>query len=271
MHYFACRNGEAADADPHSVLTWPEGNGWLVRQLVMWLAAKGVPPIQGGALCTRVESRRTGAELDIYLAAEQRSQRVYADHVIWAAPAFTLARAWSNPDAGFRETVGRIKTSQWLVANLTLDSEPLDLGPAGLARDHVLRDSEALGYVVATHQTIRVKPGPTVLTYYWPLADETPREARGRLMTTAWKVWVDRIIDELSKPDPQLRRHLRRIDLWCWPQAMSRPAPGFLALPARNMLAGLAGPLHFAYADLSGWSLFEEAKHAGVQAAHAIR
>ena len=269
--YFACRNGAAADADPHSVLTWPEGNGWLVRQMVTWLTAKGGPRLQGQALCTRVETRRTGAEIDIYLATEQRSLRVHADHVIWAAPAFTLARAWSNPQAGFRDIVSAIETSPWLVANLTLDSAPLDLGPAGLAWDNVLRESEALGYVVATHQTIRVKPGPTILTYYWPLADEAPREARARLMTTPWKVWADRIIDELSKPHPQLRRQLRRIALWRWPHAMSRPVPVFLSLPARDMLAGLAGPLHFAHADLSGLSLFEEANHAGVRAAHAIR
>ena len=271
LHYFACRDGEAADADPHSVLTWAEGNGWLVKQLVAWLASRGAPPIRGGALCTRLETRRSGAELDIYLGAEHRTIRVRAEHVIWAAPAFTLARAWINAGAGFRDAAAQIETSPWLVANLTLDSTPADLGPAGLAWDNVLHDSQALGYVVATHQTIRVKAGPTVLTYYWPLAGEAPRAARARLMTSDWKAWVAPIIAELSKPHPLLRRQLRRIDLWRWPHAMARPTPGFLTLPARAMLAALKGPLHFAHADLSGLSLFEEANYAGVMAASAVR
>ena len=82
---------------------------------------------------------------------------------------------------------------------------------------------------------------------------------------------ADPIIAELSKPHPLLRRQLRRIDLWQWPHAMARPTPGFLTLPARAMLAALKGPLHFAHADLSGLSLFEEANYAGVMAASALR
>ncbi|HVF97487.1 MAG TPA: FAD-dependent oxidoreductase, partial [Flavisolibacter sp.] len=33
IHYFACRKGKGANAVHSDVLTWPEGNGWLVQQL----------------------------------------------------------------------------------------------------------------------------------------------------------------------------------------------------------------------------------------------
>ena len=270
IHYFAGRNGAARDADAHNVLTWPEGNGWLVRQMQAWLKAKRVAPIQTGALCTRIETATGHALIDIFHAAEKRSVRYRAERVIWAAPAFTLARAWVNPAPGLVAAASAIVTSPWLVANLALDTLPRDAGPAPIAWDNVLRDSPALGYVVATHQTIQSGPGPTVLTYYWPLAEFPPREARARLANQPWETWVESILAELSKPHPGLRRQLQRIDLWRWPHAMPRPVPGTLSAPARAALGGLSGSLLFAHSDLSGLPLFEEAHFAGVRAAGMV-
>jgi hypothetical protein len=271
MHYFACRDGRAQEADPHSVLTWPEGNAWLVRQMAAWVRGKAPAALAPQAACVRLETAGTYAEIDIYLAAENRVLRYRADHVIWAAPAHVLARVWVNPPAGLREAAMQIEVSPWLTANLTLDRMPRDGGPAALSWDNVLYDSPALGYVVATHQEIRVRPGATVLTYYWPLADDTPVAGRKRLLDTPWQTWADTIVGELSKPHPGLRDALKRIDVWRWPHAMARPTPGYLTLPIRKLLADLRGPLAFAHADLSGLSLFEEANYAGVHAADRIK
>ncbi|MBI3375449.1 MAG: NAD(P)-binding protein [Betaproteobacteria bacterium] len=271
LHYYACRDGQAANADSHSVLTWPEGNGWIVKRLSEWLQAHGAAPVQTRALCTRLSTTRTGAELDIFLAAEQRSIRVRAEQVLWAAPAFVLARVWENPPPGLREAAARVDYVPWLVANLTLDARPDDLGPAGLAWDNVLYESNALGYVVATHQAIRVKPGATVITWYRPLTDGSPREARMRLANTDWKTWVDEIVAELARPHPALPGLLKRIDIWRWAHAMPRPVPGFLRRPLSALLAGLDRPLAFAHSDLGGLSLFEEAHDAGVRAAQRVR
>ena len=270
LHYHACRDGQAANADPHSVLTWPEGNGWLVKRIVEWLGARKAGTIQAGAMCTRVVTSRAGAELDIYLAHEDRTIRVVAGHVIWAAPAFVLARVWDNPPPGLREACARVDYAPWLVANLTLDALPSDLGPAGLAWDNVLYDSPSVGYVVATHQAMRVKPGATVITWYRPLAEMTPREGRSILVNRGWQAWVDEIVAELSRPHPALPGLLKRIDLWRWGHAMPRPVPGFLGDPLRALIGGLHRPLSFAHSDLSGISLFEEAHDAGVRAARRV-
>ncbi|MBL8383641.1 MAG: NAD(P)-binding protein [Burkholderiales bacterium] len=270
LHYFACRDGVAADADPHNVLTWPEGNGHLVRRLVGWLRDRGVPPIRTGAPCIRLATARGGAVLDIYHAAERRSVRYRAARVIWAAPAFALARVWENAPPAFAALARSIDVSPWLTANLTLASLPEDAGPAPLAWDNVLFDSPALGYVVATHQRMRVAPGPTVLTYYWPLADLDPAAGRARLAAAPWQAWAAPILDELARPHPGLRRQLQRLDLWRWPHAMPRPVPGFRAAPVRAALAALDGPLLFAHSDLSGMPLFEEAHWAGVRAARRL-
>ena len=271
LHYYACRDSLARDADPHAVLTWPEGNGWLVRQIGAWLRARAPNAWEPRSACVRLSTAASYAEIDIYSERENRLIRYRADQVIWAAPAQVLARVWDNPPAALRPAVAQIEVSPWLVANLRLDHLPLDAGPMGLAWDNVLYDSPALGYVVATHQTVSVKPGATVLTYYWPLADQPVAAARRRLLETPWQTWADTIIAELSRPHPGLREALTRIDIWRWPHAMARPVPGFLTQPVRQLLADLRRPLSFAHADLTGISLFEEANYAGVQAADAAR
>jgi len=271
LHYYASRDGLALDADPHGVLTWPEGNGWLVKQMLAWLRAQGAGSIEPRSACVRLETAASHAEIDIYSAQEDRIIRYRADQLIWAAPAQVLARVWTNAPAGLREAAAQIQLSPWLVANLTLDHLPVDAGPYGLAWDNILYDSPALGYVVSTHQTVSVKPGATVLTYYWPLSDQPIAQARQRLYETPWQGWAETIINELSRPHPALRAMLKHIDIWRWPHAMARPVPGFLSAPIRNLLAGLQQPLSFAHADLTGMSLFEEANYAGVRAANFAR
>jgi protoporphyrinogen oxidase len=279
IHYFACRDGLAQDADPQAVLTWPEGNGFLVRKLEEWLlsrlsTASRANAIQVSAACTRLITEPGRALLDVYLAAEKRSIRVEAKRLIWAAPAFVLAQVWDNAPPSFKETT-RVETSPWLTATLTLKEPPPEregVG-AGLAWDNVLYQGAGLGYVVANHQTLRVtapfaKPhGQTLITYYWPLTAQPPREARRALAETPWQQFARTIINELEVPHPGIAKLVERIDLWRWPHAMPRPTPGFRSHPLRAMLKNLRAPLAFAHSDLSGLSLFEEAHQAGVLAA----
>ena len=267
MHYFASRSGQAQNADAHSVLTWPEGNGFLTRRTGEWLQERVSGPFTRNALCTKLVTGKGFAEFDIYHAAENRSVRYRANRVLWAAPSFVLARVWDNPPAAFRRAVAGIETVPWLVANLHLREPPRDTGPAPLAWDNVIYNSNALGYVVATHQTMRRQPGATVLTYYWPHSGETPAVARKRLMETPWAEWIKAILADLRRPHPDLAKSLERVELWRWGHGMPQPSPGFLTAPARAALASLKGSLVFAHADLSGMSLFEEANHAGVRAA----
>ena len=267
VHYFACRSGQAKNADPHSVLTWPEGNGYLTRRLEEWLQERVTGLFSAGAICTKVVASKTHTEIDIYYASENRSVRYKARRVLWAAPAFVLARVWDNAPPQFRDAVKTIEYVPWLVANLHLMKPPEDAGPAPLSWDNVIYNSNALGYVVATHQTIRTRPGPTVLTYYWPHSGEPPAQARKRMMDTPWPEWIKAILADLRRPHERIAHSIERIDLWRWGHAMPQPSPGFLTSPARAALAGLQGPLVFAHSDLSGLSLFEEANYAGVRAA----
>jgi glycine/D-amino acid oxidase-like deaminating enzyme len=250
IHYFASRAPQ--ETGP---LTWPEGNGWITRRLLEIVGDK----VKTGQIVTRIA--REGRLWSV----STPEARWIADAVIFAAPSFLAARMLDNGPA-----TPDFQYSPWLTANLTLDRWPSERG-APVAWDNVIVDSPSLGYVVATHQSLRMHVPRTVWTYYWALADGPPRANREWLLAQDWGSLSTRILDDLSRAHPDIRECVSRIDICRMGHAMIRPTPGFLSSPARRQLRAHGERLYFAHSDLSGLSLFEEAQHRGVAAAdHAL-
>jgi glycine/D-amino acid oxidase-like deaminating enzyme len=251
LHYFAAR-GQAEDKGP---LTWAEGNGWIIKRLLEIIGSH----VRTGAFVWKI--RKDGSRYRV-LAGDTD---YHADAVIFAAPVFLVRYLMDNAGPWPGEY------SPWLTANLTLDRLPAEKGfPA--AWDNVIYRSPALGYVVATHQSLRLHHPKTVWTYYWALAEGTPAEERRRLIEKDWGYWMAAILSDLSQAHPDIRQCVSRIDIMRLGPAMIRPSPGFIFSPDRAQRARLRGRLVFANSDLSGLSLFEEAQYRGVQAAaHILR
>ena len=132
----------------------------------------------------------------------------------------------------------------------------------------MLYDSKGLGYVSATHQLLRRHVEGTVLTYYRALDDVTPAEGRRLLLETPQHAWTEAILSEMEIVHPDIRRLCTRLDVWRNGHAMRRPTVGGLFGGARERLADFShARLQLAHADLSGFSLFEEAQYRGVVAA----
>ena len=127
-----------------------------------------------------------------------------ADAVIFAAPSFLAARMIDGGPA-----TPDFQYSPWLTANLTLDRWPSERG-APVAWDNVIVDSPSLGYVVATHQSLRTHVPATVWTYYWALADGPPRVNREWLLAQDWRSLATRILDDLSRAHPDIRECVSR-------------------------------------------------------------
>ncbi|MCL2589755.1 MAG: FAD-dependent oxidoreductase [Betaproteobacteria bacterium] len=277
IHYFTCRTGKGATPEGKTddgVLTAPEGNGWLVDGL-RGLIARALPP---GASWLRTQQAvyalrqdAGGCEADVWDAASQTSLRVHARHVIWSAPLFLLPHLASGLPDDLVETIAGITHAPWLVANLTLDAPLPNTGAgAGVAWDNVLQDSPALGYVLATHQNIRLAPGPTVLTYYYALAEYPPAVARQILLDRSHEEWAEFILNDLSRAHGGLRERVSQLDIFRHGHAMARPLPGFRDPTRRQRLTAGWDRVRFAHADVSGLSLFEEANYHGVRAAEEI-
>ncbi|MBP7676464.1 MAG: FAD-dependent oxidoreductase [Thermoanaerobaculia bacterium] len=268
IHYFASRlRGTAPDEpfeEPASFLTWPEGNGRLVKHLVT--AAGG--RIVTAAVVFDVVPRSGGATLRWLDAPRNEVVEVAARHVVYALPRYTAAKVlapWRESPPAFLRA---FEYAPWLVANLTLSGRPADRG-FPLCWDNVLYDSRGLGYVVATHQGGR-SHGPTVLTYYLVFAGEEPRKAREKLLSATWKELAEAVLADLSRAHPDLPSLVTNVDVHLWGHAMARPHPGFVWHPDREALERPVGRVRFAHADASGLPLFEEAQDAGVRSAESI-
>ena len=252
MHYFAAR-----EPDERGPLTWPDGNGWITKRLLAKLGGY----VETNAPVSRV--RREGSRWRLTSARAEYD----ADIVIWAAPAFVAPYVVDELRAE-RHRTGFVY-SPWLTANITLERWPAERGIEP-AWDNVIYDSAGLGYVVATHQSLRTFEPRTVWTYYHAFADLTPELAREELVRRDWSYWRDRILDDLSRAHPDIRDCVSRVDVLRLGHAMIRPTVGFLTAPERNRPTGLPGFFH-AHSDQSGLSLFEEAQYNGVVAArHAL-
>jgi len=249
IHYFASREPEE-----RGPLTWPEGNGWIVRRLL-----------------ERVGGFVRSGEMVHHISPLGRGYRVlsgdteyHAECLIFAAPTF-LAPYLIEGFAPLRE----FEYSPWLTANLTLDHLPESYAKDA-TWDNVVMDSPTLGYVDATHQTLRTHTERTVWTFYWALADGTASQNRQVLLERDWNYWKDAILHDLERVHPDIRRSVSRIDIMRMGHAMARPRPGAVFSSERQKLRALAGRLLFANSDLSGFSIFEEAQFRGVHAAEEV-
>ena len=250
IQYFASREPE--EKGP---LTWPEGNGWIVRRLLERMGSF----VRTGQMVHKIV--RSGRGVRVFAGDTGYD----AAFVIFAAPTF-LAPYLIDGLAPLRT----FEYSPWLTANLTLDHLPKNYG-IDPTWDTVFMESPTLGYVDAMHQTLRTHVDRTVWTFYWALAAGSPSQNRRSLLSTDWNYWKEAILHDLERVHLDIRQCVSRIDIMRMGHAMARPTVGSIFSSERRNLARPQDPILFANSDLSGFSIFEEAQYRGVVAAeHAL-
>ncbi len=266
IHYFAARKGQAANAKHQDVLTWPQGNGWLVEQLQKEYSDK----IKLNSLVTSIRTLADGVEIRYLDVISGHLQAIRAQQCIVAIPQFVAARLLA-PDAARHKLVQQHFTyAPWMVANLTVSTLQERRGE-GLSWDNVIYNSEALGYVDATHQSIKQHEPAKVLTYYWPLTGGDVISERKKAAARTHEEWVQLILQDLVKVHENIAKAVTNIDIMIWGHGMIRPVKNFIHGEARRMLKEpIEGKIFFAHTDLAGLSLFEEGFYQGRQAAEAV-
>ncbi|MEO8526455.1 MAG: FAD-dependent oxidoreductase [Caldimonas sp.] len=276
LHYFASRHGfrapggdVAQNADGgDGILTWPEGNAWLAERLAAPLGDR----LQPGRVVLRVREGRDEVSVDTWNAAMMQGERWIAPRVVLATPLFISVRLLESPTPALLDAAKVMRYAPWLVANLHLDAALDDRPGAPPSWDNVPYGAIGLGYVDAMHQSTLPFAGPTVLTVYRELGGNSVAELasnRSLLLNEDWRKWAGRIVASLTMLHPDLPAKLRRADLMRYGHAMSVPAPGVRSSAALQALALPQRRVHFAHADLSAYSVFEEALFHGTRAGRA--
>lgn len=265
IHYFASRTGVGANADAQTVLTWPEGNGWIVNQL----KSRHLSHIRGNSLVYSIEERDGRIHTHV-MDVENKIRRGYISrHLVFAGPRFAAAKVIRELVEHPPDYMASMNYTPWMVANVSLNSLPKGEG-SPLSWDNVSFYSDSLGYIVATHQELNSFPAATVITYYLPLSGPDPRAARDQASKKTRAQWVEMVVADLKQMHPGIEDQIENIDVWIWGHGMICPSPGFIWGGKREKLQASIGNIHFAHSDMSGISIFEEAQYRGVQAARKI-
>lgn len=269
LHYFACRDGfhfrhgdDSPGTDADDVLTWPEGNAWLMQRLAAPHAAHTLT----GQLAVRVTEEGERVHIDTLDLAGGKIIRWRARRAILAVPLFIATRLFSSPPAALAEAARNLRHAPWLVANLHIGEglrQAHDQPP--LSWDNVVYGGAGLGYVNAMNQSTRPYEGETVLTYYRALGNDDGA-GRKALLENNWEHWRDAILADLAPAHPDLAGKLREVQIMRYGHAMAIPGPGRRGDAQLAALREPQGRIAFAHSDLSAYSIFEEAFHWGLKA-----
>jgi predicted NAD/FAD-binding protein len=265
IHYFAGRKGKGTNAEHGDILTWPEGNGFLIQQLKLNIKSQ----LQNHCLATQVKLSGHSILVEYFDVKSNTIKAIEAEQCILAVPQFIATRLLQD-----EERSKKVKThfhyAPWMVANLCVTKLEERSG-AALSWDNVLHESESLGYVDATHQQTQQHFEKRNLTYYLPLTKKNPVDERKAAQLKTHEEWVSFIMDDLRKVHPNIEEATEEINIMVWGHAMAQTLPGMLHGTIRQELSvSIQNKIHFAHTDLAGISIFEEGFYQGLAAAKKV-
>ena len=271
LHYYCSRWGQAANASGGTWLTWPGGLQPLVKGMER---ASGIERMAGTVLSLKTTADGVEALCFKLEGGKATTYLVRARKAICAMPVYVAARVVENIGAyGFDPARHIPEYAPWMVANFLLKRFPQELHQGDhsppLSWDNVVYSEPGLGYVVSTHQDIRVRPPEkTVFSAYVALSHLTPLRARRWMVSARPEELLALAIADLKTAyGERFAACVERVDITLRGHAMAAPLPNFRANAGMKALREADGPILFAHADLSGFSVFEEAAWWGYRAA----
>lgn len=278
LHYFCSRSGHASNAEDGAVLTWADGLCPIAQFLAS--AATARQQILGASA---IHIQRSAAGLAPYVdvhAVQWDAQgkpipmMIRAQRVIMATPLFVTARIDPEIKLAFTQVAQFLPPMRsWLMGNFQFARPLKEQEGQGLSWDNVVYQSKGLGYVNADHQAVRVDQslGP-ILTTYCALAD--PKAQQSSQQTLQWlaqatptQLLAMASQDLVAAYGERFWQHVVHAHITVRGHAMASPQPGFLSNNFIQQLRQETGTVSYAHADLSGYSVFEEAAWWGVRAA----
>ncbi|WP_153796036.1 FAD-dependent oxidoreductase [Foetidibacter luteolus] len=266
IHYFAARKGMGSNINYHDVLTWPQGNAWLVEQLKKRFEKQVIT----GSLAVKVQKNGDAIQVNYLDVRANVLKAIKARYCILAVPQFVAARLLPKDDERIKLVHQHMHYAPWMVANLKV-GQLTERSGVPACWDNVLYGSNSLGYVVATHQLLQQDIKNRNLTYYLPLTDLEPAAQRKAALQRTYSEWVDIIINDLKVVHPDIAEKTERLDIMLWGHAMIQPLPGLVFGNTRKRLsAAVDDRIFFAHTDVAGISIFEEAFYQGIKAAGSV-
>lgn len=258
LHYFCSRKN-----NNHNVLTWPEGNGYLMNLLGKYVQQK----IQFQQLVYKVEMVNDKVQVYVYDERLKSSYQIIANHVIMATPQFVNAYLLKDR----KKITQKFQYAPWITATLTVTKFPIGEG-APLAWDNVIYKGFGLGYIYNQHQRLAAQPSiPFSITYYAALCEKDLLTERKQLYSWNDEKWKNIVLNDLENAHYKISEAVTDIELHKKGHGMISPTPHFIfSDEISEARKSIGNKIFFAHSDLSGISIFEEAFDQGINAAKQI-
>lgn len=263
IHYFASRRGEAVNANKNDVLTWCEGNDFLVKHLKSAVSDK----ILYNQLAYSINENSNGRiEVYTYDSKNEVTKTILCNNVIVACPQFVIKHFKSNIKEIKNRNYNLLKYCSWMVANLLVKKSIKERGGVPLAWDNVIYGTSSLGYVVSNHQNIHQSSQFFNFTFYQSLSSK-----RLNILNVSREKWLEQIFKELEKVYLKINDECIEADVHIWGHAMVKPLPGFFSEEKyEEFKETINDKIFFVHTDVSGISIFEQAFYNGLNAATKI-
>ena len=266
INYFASHKSNPANTDSSRVLTWPEGNGRLIKLLSDDLA----DVIQTSCLVKNISIKNNEVIVSVADFKNQQVIELSCDSCIVAIPPFVATHLLDKSLPYPRENAAKLKHIPWVTAAITLSQLPEGRGQE-ICWDNVGYDTKALGYIYNQHQSLKQRQTKQVISLYIPLDEKEIKEERKKASERTENEWKEIVLSELEILHNGITKFVEEIEIWIWGHGMILPEKGLIK---GDVLKQFAQPINnqifFAHTDLSGFSIFEEGFDWGYKTAEKI-
>ena len=261
IHYFAARKHENNKYDD-TVLTWPEGNGRLVKHLKSAVENK----VLTNHLVYDIQLNSDGVKVLVFNAKSNESITILAEKVILATPQYITKYLVSER----KNTANNFHYAPWFTASITLTDIP-DNGSFPLSWDNVIYKANGLGYVYNQHQNLEQIIDKKVITYYYSFSSNDIKKDRKELLKKPIEHWKELVLSDLKIAHPDIDQYISAIEIHRIGHGMISPVPNFLKSKSlKEASKNIDNKIFFAHSDLAGISIFEEAFHQGINIVNKI-
>ncbi|HXU27221.1 MAG TPA: FAD-dependent oxidoreductase, partial [Bacteroidia bacterium] len=266
INYFASHKPNPANTDATRVLTWPEGNGRLVKLLSDDLT----DVIQTACLVKNISVQKNQVIVSVADFKNQQIIEISCNNCVVAIPPFVVTHLLDKALSYPREKAKKLKHIPWITAAVTLTKLPEGRGQE-ICWDNVGYDTRALGYIYNQHQILNQLQEKQVISLYIPLDEKEISEERKNAANRTESEWKELVLAELEILHSGITKFVEEIEVWVWGHGMILPEKGLIKGTTLKQLAQpINNQIYFAHTDLSGFSIFEEGFDWGYKTAEKI-
>ncbi len=265
INYFAGRKSNPSNTIPSNVLTWPEGNGYLVNLLRKPIQTH----LKTNYIVSEVVEKDTHALVTVFNCKSNTFEFYKSKKVIIATPSYVTKHILKSPFWKSEDFDNYIH-HPWLVTSVVLSSFPETNG-LELAWDNVKFGTKGLGYIYNQHQEFTQLKDKYVISVYLAFDKQGAKEERIKMFSLTEEEMKELVLTELKGLHSDIENYIESMTFQQWGHGMVTPYPKSLEkhynFSKKNIQSNI---IRLAHTDYSGFSIFEEGFSQGINAVKSL-